>query len=187
MILISTYKCRYDPELRPICKRTLNGHPEFGFKSWNQILFTFSIIEEVFYIMALIILLPVMIKILVMFKYAYCDLYEMVKTKMIIFIILYELFLSYRACAYCLLQFYNEALDNTGWYIWLRIGDYVSEIMLIATMSFISLKNDQEQDEHVVGTVKDVKESLAFGNSRDATSKMKNRLINMSAANPIGL
>ena len=128
-----------------------------------------------------------MIKILVMFKYAYCDLYEMVKVKMILFILFYELFLSYRACAYCLLQFFNESLENTGWYTILRICDYVSEIGLIASISFISLKNDQEQDEHVVGTVKDVRESLAFGTTRDATSKMKNRLINMSAANPVGL
>ena len=66
--------------------------------------------------------------------------------------------------------------------------DYASEIILISTISFISLKNDQqEEDEHSYGTVKDVRDSIAYTNNVAATSKMKNRLINMSAANPIGL
>ena len=83
-----------------------------------------------------------MVKILIMFKYAYCDLYEMVKTKMVIFIILYESFLSYRAFAYCCYQFFNNKLRGTDWYTILSIVDYTSEIILIGFLSFISLKND---------------------------------------------
>ena len=83
-----------------------------------------------------------MVKILIMFKYAYCDLYEMVKTKMILFIVFYEIFLSYRAFAYGYFQFYNDSLKGTGWFTALRIMDYTSEILLIGFISFISLKND---------------------------------------------
>jgi len=65
--------------------------------------------------------------------------------------------------------------------------DYTTEILLISLISFISLKNDQEEEEHTIGTVTDVKQSMGYTNTATATSKMKNRLINMSAANPIGL
>lgn len=82
------------------CTSVLNGNPEFGFESWSSTLYTISVIEEVIYIMAIIIILPVMIKILVMFKFTYCDLYDIVKYKMIGFIIFYELFLTFRAISY---------------------------------------------------------------------------------------
>lgn len=76
---------------------------------------------------------------------------------------------------------------DTNWDLTLRCLDYISELVLIITVSLVSLKNDQEEDEHTVGTVKDVKQSMAYTNSAKATSKMKNRLISLSAANPIGL
>lgn len=141
MILTSIYYCEQNDQIDE-CTKVINGHPEFGFSSWSKIFFTISIFEEVIYWVALLVILPVMIKILVMFKYAYCDLYEIVKCKMITFIIFYEIFLSYRAIAYGLLQFFKESIRGTGWYTFLRIMDYTSELILISSISFISLKND---------------------------------------------
>jgi hypothetical protein len=93
-------------------------------------------------LVALVVILPVMIKILIMFKYAYCDLYEIVKCKMITFIVLYEIFLSYRAFAYGFLQFHSQSISGTGVYTALKVMDYTTEIILISSIGFISLKNE---------------------------------------------
>ena len=95
-----------------------------------------------------------MIKILIMFKFAYCDLYSTVKAKMIFFIVFYEVFLFYRAFAYCFMQFYRNKIFGTGWYTFFRIMDYTTEISLIFAISLISFKNEQEEDDDIrTGTV----------------------------------
>lgn len=69
----------------------------------------------------------------------------------------------------------------------MRVLNYISEIILIAAISYISLKNDKEEDEYSLGTVNEVKTSLAYNNNASATHRMKQRLISMSGAHPIGM
>ena len=62
--------------------------------------------------------------------------------------------------------------------------DYTTEISLIFGIGLIAFKNEQEENDSVrYGTVQDMKTSLAYTNSKDATSKIKKRLFSMSANN----
>ena len=55
-----------------------------------------TITLAIFYAVVLFLQIPVMIKILILFKTAYEDLYKVVKCKIIWFLIVYEIFLIFR-------------------------------------------------------------------------------------------
>lgn len=87
--------------------------------------------------------MPVMINIIQMFKVTYPDLYQMIYKKLIIFLLLYVIFLTYRSFSYYYVHFVDfDGREN-------EIIYYISELMLIGMISYIGLKNLQNQNNEL--------------------------------------
>ena len=84
-----------------------------------------------------------MINIIQMFKVTYPDLYQMIYKKLIIFLLFYEIFLTYRSFSY----YYVHYVDFDG-----RKGEivyYISELMMITMISYIGLKNLEHENQEL--------------------------------------
>ena len=73
---------------------------EFGLFDAGNAYYTLLWLLFSMYMLMLFIFIPVVFKIMKMFKHAYPELYDQVALKLIIFLLLYELFIGIRAVTY---------------------------------------------------------------------------------------
>ena len=84
-----------------------------------------------------------MLKITRMLKAAYADLYLEIKTSMLIFLVVYEIFLSFRAYNYFMYSFYDIVEEKLHW---MEFKCYVAELFIISLVSYIGYKNKQDNE-----------------------------------------
>ena len=90
-------ECEYSSDRETQCPKNTIG---FGFKTYGQYLFDFVMILQVLYIAVIFIYIPVMFKISAMFMITYPDLYKIVRCKLRLFLVVFELFMILRALNY---------------------------------------------------------------------------------------
>lgn len=76
-----------------------------------------------------------------MLSKAYPVLYRDVKCKLVLFLVVYEVFLSFRAFNYFMFEF-SDQVSSRG----MEIICYISEIFMISIVSYIGLKNTETED-----------------------------------------
>jgi hypothetical protein len=118
-----------------------NNKETFGFSTPGRFFFTMSAVLTLCYTMMVFIYLPVLSKIMRMLSKAYPVLYKDVKVKLIVFLFIYEIFLSFRAFNFYMFEFTDEVSSR-----WMEINCYISEIFMISIVSYIGLKNSESED-----------------------------------------
>ena len=94
---VLSLECEYSSDPVKQCPKQRIG---FGFTTYGQFLFDFVMILQLLYIAVIFMYLPVMFKISGMFMITYPDLYQVVKCKLTLFLVVFEMFMIIRALNY---------------------------------------------------------------------------------------
>lgn len=116
---------------------------KFGFKEKGDVYYSLVRLLFAMYLTMIFMFVPLVFKIMSMFKNAYPDLYEMIVGKLIVFLVLYELFIGLRALTY-----YFKEIQGLEKFIMMdlsQISLYASELFIILVFNYINYKNNQNE------------------------------------------
>ena len=114
-----------------------------GFATTLQTFKTIPVFLLVLYSSLIFMYLPVLVKILGLFRIAYPEDYNLIKIKLRSFLIFYELFLLLRAIDY----YFRTWVKYKVIYRWAEISYYVLEMSLIVMTTYTIYKNIQSEND----------------------------------------
>ena len=146
----------------------------FGFDNWNDQYFTVPIFLVVLYTSLIFSYIAVMTNILRMFRITEPMLYKEINTKLMSYLIFYIVFLSFRSFNYTYVQYFNFQSRLC------EILYYISELIMITLISYIGLKNLEQENKqggpNLKKSFQNVRNSfLHFANENERSNLIRNK------------